>query len=131
MTTTEKAFEHRIHRSQDWRAEALAHLRVLIRRADPGVLEELKWKKPSNPEGDPVWSHDGILCVGNTLKASVRLTFPKGARIPDPGHVFNSRRDSPTVRAIDVFEGDRVVDARIVAIVRAAVRLNSAKERSR
>ncbi len=123
--TPPKQFEARLRRTQDWRAETFARLRALIVRADPEIVEELKWKKPSNPEGDPVWSHDGIVCVGNDLKNSVRLTFAQGAEIRDPTGLFNSRLDSKSVRALDVFEGDAVDDRALIAIVREAVRLNS------
>src|SRR5664279_1962158 len=84
----------------DWRSETLSQLRALIRNADPAGVEEVKWKKPSNPMGVPVWSHDGILCVADTLKKAVRLTFPKGAHMKDPKKLFNTRLDSKTVRAI-------------------------------
>lgn len=117
-------FEARIRATADWRARTLAELRDVIRTADPAVIEELKWKKPSNPSGEPVWSHDGILCVGNTLKASVRLSFPDGARIADPKKLFNSRLDSNSVRAIDVFEGESIDPAALRAIIRAAIKLN-------
>lgn len=123
--TSPAEFEARIRATADWRAKTLAQLRDVIRKADPAVIEELKWKKPSNPSGEPVWSHDGILCVGNTLKASVRLTFVDGARIPDPKQLFNSRLDSKWVRAIDVFEGQAIDAAALRAIVRAAIKLNA------
>lgn len=122
--TTAREFEARIASTRDWRSETLRRLREVIRSADPEIVEELKWKKPSNPAGDPVWSHDGIVCVGNTLKRSVRLTFPDGAAIADPTRLFNSRLDSRTVRAIDVFEGVAVDRAALAEIVRAAVKLN-------
>lgn len=82
-----------------WRGETLARLRASIKRASPSVVEEVKWKKPSNPAGVPVWSRDGIICIGEALKNSVRLTFPKGALIADPKKLFNARLDSKTVRA--------------------------------
>src|SRR5712691_7395345 len=85
----------------DWRSLALSQLRGLIKKADPAVVEEVKWKKPSKPMGVPVWSHDGIICIGDTLKNAVRLTFPKGAQMKDPKKLFNTRLDSNTVRAID------------------------------
>jgi hypothetical protein len=122
--TTAKEFEARIQRTRDWRSVTLARLRTLIRKADPEIVEELKWKKPSNPEGDPVWSHDGIVCVGNTLKSSVRLTFPSGAEIRDPKKLFNSRLDSKSVRAIDVHEGEELDPKALIAIVAEAVRRN-------
>ena len=113
----------------DWRGEKLAHLRAVILQADPGAVEEVKWKKPSKPSGVPVWSHDGILCVADTLKSAVRLTFPKGAQIDDPHGMFNKRLDSKTVRAIDFYEGSSVDEAALTDIVRAAASLNAAKQR--
>jgi hypothetical protein len=82
----------------DWRGEKLSQLRTLIKKADPAVVEEVKWKKPSKPSGVPVWSHDGNICVADTLKNAVRLTFPKGAQMEDPHKLFNTRLDSKTVR---------------------------------
>jgi hypothetical protein len=115
----------------DWRDETLDRLRLLIREADPDAIEEMKWKKPSNPAGVPVWSHDGIVCIANTLKSAVRLTFPKGVQIPDPEGLFNTRLDSRTVRAIDVREGERIRGPPLRALVREAVRLNAAKAHDR
>lgn len=114
----------------DWRGEKLAHLRAVILEADPGATEEVKWKKPSKPSGVPVWSHNGILCVADTLKNAVRLTFPKGAQIDDPNGMFNKRLDSKTVRAIDSYEGGSVDEAALTDIILAAVSLNAAKERT-
>ena len=116
-----------IRGSSDWRGQKLAHLRALIKLADPGVVEEVKWKKPSNPEGVPVWSHDGILCMGDTLKNAVRLTFPKGAQMKDPAKLFNTRLDSNTVRAIDFHEADTVDEAALASLMREAVGLNARK----
>ena len=93
---------------RDWRGETLARLRASIKRASPSVVEDVKWKKPSNPAGVPVWSSEGIVCIGDALKNSVRLTFPKGALIADPKKLFNARLDSKTTRAIDVREDDAV-----------------------
>ena len=118
-----------IKKSGDWRGEMLAHLRAVIRRADPGVVEEVKWKKPSKPEGVPVWSHAGILCVADTLKNAVRLTFPKGAQLTDPTQLFNARLDSNTVRAIDFYGGVRVDEAPLQALILEAVELNKSKAR--
>ena len=129
--TSPREFNARIKRTKDWRAETLSHLRDLIKRADPDVVEELKWKKPSNPEGEPVWSHDGIVCIGNTLKSSVRLTFSHGAELSDPKSLFNSRMDSKWVRAIDVHEGESVDTVALIAIVREAVRLNVSAAKAR
>ena len=115
----------------DWRGRKLAQLRAVIRKADPAIVEEVKWKKPSRPLGVPVWSHDGILCVADTLKNAVRLTFPKGAQIKDPKKLFNTRLDSKTVRAIDFHENDTVDDAALKALILEAVGVNTPKERKR
>lgn len=120
-----------IKQSGDWRGKKLAQLRALIKQADPVLVEEVKWKKPSNPMGVPVWSHDGILCVGETLKNAVRLTFPKGAQLKDPKKQFNTRLDSKTVRAIDFHEADAVNEPALKQLIRNAVRLNTAKARER
>jgi hypothetical protein len=109
----------------DWRGQALARLRALIKKADPVVVEEVKWKKPSRPEGIPVWSHHGTICIADTLKNAVRLTFPKGAQMKDPKKLFNTRLDSNTVRAIDVHEGDTVDEAALQALILEAVGLNT------
>ncbi|HET9919558.1 MAG TPA: DUF1801 domain-containing protein [Ktedonobacteraceae bacterium] len=111
----------------DWRGEMLSRLRALIKQADPALVEEVKWKKPSRPEGVPVWSHDGILCFCDTLKNAVRLTFPKGAQMKDPQKLFNTRLDSKTVRAIDFHEGDTINDAALKALILEAVGLNKSK----
>lgn len=111
----------------DWRGTTLSGLRALIREADPLVVEEVKWKKPSKPTGVPVWSHDGILCVADTLKSAVRLTFTKGARLEDPKRLFNTRLESNSVRAIDVCEGDTVDRAGLKALILEAARLNMSK----
>src|SRR5215470_19613780 len=109
----------------DWRSETLSQLRALIKQADPAVVEEVKWKKPSKPMGVPVWSHDGILCVADTLKNAVRLTFPKGAQLQDPKKLFNTRLESNTVRAIDFREGDTVDEYALKALILDAVGLNT------
>jgi hypothetical protein len=115
----------------DWRGKKLSLLRALIKKADRVVVEEVKWKKPSNPMGVPVWSHEGIICIGETLKNAVRLTFPKGAQVKDPKKLFNTRLDSKTVRAIDFHEGDTVDEAALNALILDAVRLNILKTRER
>jgi hypothetical protein len=115
----------------DWRGEKLSQLRTLIKKADPAVVEEVKWKKPSKPSGVPVWSHDGNICVADTLKNAVRLTFPKGAQMEDPHKLFNTRLDSKTVRAIDFHEGDPVDETALKALILEAVELNTSKERGR
>ena len=111
----------------DWRGEMLSRLRVLIRQADPDAIEEVKWKKPSRPEGVPVWSHDGMLCVADTLKSAVRLTFPKGAQMKNPSNLFNTRLDSKAVRAIDFREGDAIDEAALKALILEAVGLNKSR----
>jgi len=110
-----------------WRSEMLSRLRALIKQADPALVEEVKWKKPSRPEGVPVWSHDGILCFCDTLKNAVRLTFPKGAQMKDPQKLFNTRLDSKTARAIDFHEGDTINEAALKALILEAVGLNKSK----
>jgi hypothetical protein len=115
----------------DWRGKKLSQLRALIRMADPAVVEEVKWKKPTKPSGVPVWSHDGIICVADTLKNAVRLTFPKGAQLKDPKRIFNTRLESNTVRAIDFHEDDTVDDAALKALILEAVRLNTPNEHER
>jgi len=119
-----------IKNQDDWRGEKLSLLRALIKKADPGLVEEVKWKKPSNPMGVPVWSHDGIICIGDALKNAVRLTFPKGAQMKDPKKLFNTRLDSNTVRAIDIHENDSVNDVALKNLIREAVSLNQTKGKS-
>src|SRR5512138_4040706 len=114
-----------VKESGDWRGKKLSQLRALIKRADPAVVEEVKWKKPSRPMGVPVWSYAGILCVADTLKNAVRLTFPKGAQMKDPQKLFNTRLDSKTVRAIDYHENDPVDEAALKALILDAMRLNT------
>jgi hypothetical protein len=119
-----------IRESGDWRGKKLSQLRALIKQADPAVVEEVKWKKPSNPMGVPVWSHDGIICIGNTLKNAVRLTFPKGAQMKDPKKLFNTRLESKTVRAIDFHEDDALDEAALDALILEAMKLNTQKSAS-
>lgn len=114
-----------IENAVGWKGKKLAQLRAEIKKADPAVVEEVKWKKPSRPEGVAVWSHDGILCVADILKNAVRLTFPKGAQIADPKGFFNTRLDSKTVRAIDFYEDDAINEAVLRKIILDAVKLNS------
>jgi hypothetical protein len=113
----------------DWRSTTLSRLRASIKKADKSIVEEVKWKKPSRPSGVPVWSHNGIVCVGEALKSAVRLTFPKGASLKDPAKLFNTRLDSKTVRAIDVHEGDKVDAAALMGLIAEAIALNTAKRR--
>ena len=115
----------------DWRGEALARIRKLIREADPEVTESIKWRKPTNPSGVPVWEHDGILCTGETYKDKVKLTFAQGASIDDPHSLFNSSRDAGTRRAIDIREGEEVDADAFKDLIRAAAALNGAKSQAR
>lgn len=110
-----------------WRGKTLSRLRSVIRQADKGVVEEVKWKKPSRPEGVPVWSHDGIVCIGEALKNAVRLTFPKGALIRDRKQLFNARLDSTSVRAVDFHEADVIDETALKALIAEAVRLNASR----
>ncbi len=114
-----------------WREEMLAEFRRIIHAADPEVVEERKWKKPSRPEGVPVWSHGGILCVCDSLKGRMRLTFPRGASLKDPKHRFNARLDSRTVRAIDVPEGEPIDEGALQEWIRGAAALNAAAAKKR
>jgi len=120
-----------IKESSDWRGRKLSQLRTLIKKADRAIVEEVKWKMPSKPSGVPVWSHDGIICIADTLKNAVRLTFPKGAQMKDPKKLFNTRLDSKTVRAIDFHEGEAVDEAALKALILDAMGLNTPKERKK
>jgi hypothetical protein len=115
----------------DWRGKKLLQLRALIKKADPAIVEEVKRKKPSKPSGVPVWSHDGNICIADTLKNAVRLTFPKGAQMKDPEKLFNTRLDSKTVRAIDFHENDVVNEVALKGLILEAVKLNTSKARKR
>jgi hypothetical protein len=121
--------DDRIAQLGGWRGAMLGRLRALIKEADPQVVEEIKWRKPSSPSGVPVWSHDGMICTGETYKDKVKLTFARGAALEDPSKMFNSSLDGGTRRAIDIREGDSVDDEAFKALVREAVTLNQAKQR--
>ena len=115
----------RIKKLGDWRGETLARVRAIIKAAGPGVVEEVKWRKPSNGMlGVPVWEHDGIICTGETYKDIVKLTFAKGASLKDPSGLFNSSLEGNTRRAIDFHEGDKIDEKALKALIRAAVALN-------
>ena len=133
MSTAEASaselIDARIEGLTDWRGDMLKRLRALILEADPDVIETVKWRKPSNPTGVPVWEHDGIICTGETYKDKVKLTFAFGARIDDPNGLFNSSLDGNTRRAIDFSEGDTIDTAALKAIVRDAAAFNQAKPR--
>jgi hypothetical protein len=112
----------------DWWAETLARVRSLIREADPQMVEEVKWRKPSNSMlGVPVWSHAGIICTGETYQAVVKVTFAKGASLKDPSGLFNASLEGNTRRAIDIHEGDKIDEKALKALIRAAVALNTAR----
>jgi len=116
--------DEKIKELGDWRGKTLSQIRDLIKQADPGVVEELKWRKPSNPAGVPVWSHDGIICTGETYLNHVRLTFAKGASLKDPKGLFNAGLEGNVRRAIDIHEGDKIDEAALKVLIRAAVALN-------
>jgi hypothetical protein len=115
----------------DWRGPTLSQMRDLIKQADPDVVEEVKWEKPSNPAGVPTWSHDGIICTGEVYKATVKLTFANGAALEDPAGLFNSGLGGTTRRAIDIHEGEEVDARAFVALVGAAVELNAARAKAK
>jgi hypothetical protein len=117
--------DKRIAALADWRGDVLARVRALIRQADPDVVEEVKWRKPSNMLGVPVWEHDGIVCTGETYKDKVKLTFAKGAALKDPSGLFNSSLEGNIRRAIDIHEGDKIDEKALKALIRAAVALNT------
>jgi len=114
-----------------WRGETLSKLRRLIKEADPDVVEEVKWIKPSNPSGVPVWSHAGIICTGESYRSKVKLTFAKGASLPDPAKLFNSSLDGNVRRAIDIHEGGKVDSGAFKALIRAAVGLNTSGRKAK
>ncbi|MGE0426127.1 MAG: DUF1801 domain-containing protein [Reyranellaceae bacterium] len=121
--SSSKRIDGRIRELGDWRGETLARVREIIKQADPKVVEEWKWR------GVPVWSHAGIICTGETYKAVVKLTFAKGASLPDPAKLFNASLDGNVRRAIDIREGDKIDEKALKALIRAAVELNTSKKR--
>ena len=121
--TASEMIDERIRELGDWRGEMLSRLRALIRQADPEVTEEWKWR------GVPVWSHNGIICTGETYKAAVKMTFAKGAALDDPSRLFNASLDGNTRRAIDFREGEKIDEAALKALIRAAVTLNASRAR--
>ena len=130
MATTvpdSQAIDAKIAALGDWRGEMLERIRALIKQADPDVVEEVKWRKPSNPAGVPVWSHDGMICTGETYKDKVKLTFAYGASLADPKRLFNASLEGGTRRAIDFHEGDTLDDTALKALVRAAAEYNRSK----
>jgi hypothetical protein len=120
-----RLIDARIKKLGDWRGETLARVRAVIKQADPGIVEEVKWRKPSNAMlGVPVWEHDGIICTGETYKAAVKLTFARGAALKDPSRLFNASLEGGTRRAIDIHEGEKVDEKALKALIREAVELN-------
>ena len=118
-----RLIDARIKELDDWRGKTLSHVRALIKQADPEVVEEWKWR------GVPVWSHDGMICTGETYKSVVKLTFSKGARLKDPSRLFNSSLEGNTRRAIDIHEGDKIDEDAFKTLIRAAAALNRSPAR--
>ena len=125
MESASASIDKKIKELGDWRGKTLAHLRQLIHDADPDIQEEWKWAKPASP-GTPVWSHDGILCTGESYKQVVKLTFARGASIKDPKKLFNSSLEGNVRRAIDLREGEKIDEAAFKQLIRAAAAANSA-----
>ena len=123
MESASARIDEKIKGLGDWRGKTLAKVRAIIHEADPEIVEEWKWVKPTNP-GTPVWSHDGIVCTGETYKSAVKMTFAKGAELKDPSGLFNSSLDGNVRCAIDIHEADKLDEAALRALIRAAVALN-------
>jgi len=126
-----RLIDARIKELGDWRGAALSRIRSLIKEADPEVVEEVKWRKPSNPDGVPVWEHDGIICTGESYKDNVRLTFAKGASLKDPKGLFNATLEGNALRAIVIREGDEIHEKAFMALIRNAGALNTSRSRGR
>jgi hypothetical protein len=129
MASDSDLIDSKIAQLTGWRGAALARLRRLIKDADPDVIEEVKWRKPSNPSGVPVWSHAGMICTGETYKDKVKLTFAQGAALPDPAKLFNASLDGGTRRAIDIREDATIDEEAFKELFRAAVALNLARQK--
>ena len=127
-TSDSELIDARIASLGDWRGGVLRRIRMLIREADPDVVETVKWRKPSNPAGVPVWEHAGMLCTGETYKDKVKLTFARGASLDDPSNLFNSSLEGGTRRALDIREGDKIDEQAFTALVREAVAVNLARK---
>jgi hypothetical protein len=121
----------RIAELGDWRGRTLGRVRALIKQADPEAVEEVKWRKPSNPMGVPAWSHDGLICTGETYKDKVKFTFTKGAFLEDPAGLFNASLEGNARRAIDLHEGEEVDSGAFKALIRAAVALNASGSKAK
>ena len=126
--TDSELIDEKLRSLGDWRGAMLAKLRRLIREVDPDVVETVKWRKPSNPSGVPVWEHCGIICTGETYKDKVKLTFARGAAVDDPAQLFNASLDGGTRRAIDFREGDAVDETAFKALIREAVAVNASRQ---
>ena len=126
MPNPSEVMDELIARTIDWRGETLAKLRKIIHDADPEIIEEMKWKRPSNPIGTPTFEHNGIVCIAGILKERVRLTFGAGSTLPEPQHLFNAMLNGKS-RAIDFYEGDKLDEAALKSMVRKAVEINLAK----
>jgi hypothetical protein len=125
--TVSQLIDAKIASRGDWRGATLARIRNLIHEADPDIIEEVKWRKPSNPSGVPVWSHAGIICTGETYSDKVKLTFANGASLADPSGLFNSSLEGKTRRAIDIRDGDEIDATALKDLIRAAVALNTTR----
>jgi hypothetical protein len=127
-----RLIDAKIKKLADWRGETLARVRAIIRQADPDIVEEVKWRKPSNGMlGVPVWEHDGIICTGETYKAAVKLTFARGAALDDPSSLFNASLEGNVRRAIDIHEGEAINEKALKALIRAAAALNTSTRSAR
>jgi hypothetical protein len=131
VRSASRLIDERIRELGDWRGEMLSRLRALIKQADPNVVEEVKWIKPTNPLGTAVWSHDGLICTGEIYKNAVKMTFPRGASLDDLSGLFNSSLEAKAWRAIDIREGDKVNEEALITLIRAAVALNTSSARAR
>lgn len=129
--TPSQLIDAKIDAIGDWRGEALARMRKLILEADPEIVETVKWRKPSNPAGVPVWERSGIICTGDVFKGKAKLTFAKGAKLRDPAKLFNAGLEGNAMRAIDIHEGETVDAEAFKALIRAAVAVNVAERSSR
>ena len=129
MSSRSKEVDAKVAELPDWRGDILRKVRRLIREADPDVVEEIKWRKPSNPSGVPTWSHGGLICTGETYKDKVKLTFGQGASLPDPSRLFNASMDAGTRRAIDIRQGDAINESAFKALIAEAVATNQIKSK--
>jgi hypothetical protein len=127
MPNTSELIDDMIAKTPDWRGTTLAQLRRIIHDADPGIVEEVKWRRPSSPMGAPVFEHSGIVCVANILKERVRLSFPAGLSLPDPQGILSSVSEGNKTRIIDLYEGDAINERALQGIIRARVERNLAK----